>query len=87
MNPADTQLIRDTILQSAKRFPRGMTQLTLETCVRSMTMINVSSEDMEGHIRYLMSAGFLEEVPKRTPEFRIWKITADGVDELASRGM
>ena len=84
---AQDQFIRDVICQTAKRFPLGMTFLTLQTCLRSVLMYNVADSDLELHLRYLESANFIEQMPKRTPQNRLWKITADGLDDLAARGM
>jgi hypothetical protein len=81
------QIIRDLILQVAKRFPQGMTLLTLETCIRSGLMQKVPTSEVELHLRYLESCKFIEEVPKRTPQWRLWRITADGLDELARRDL
>jgi hypothetical protein len=75
------QMVRDLILRTMREYPLGLALYTLQACLRA-ARVKLEPDELELHVRYLESAGFIEPLKKRTPEFRIYQITADALDYL-----
>lgn len=88
MTPEETQIFRDTILMTTRNYPRGITRMSLDICLRSAGFTHHTYRDLDFHLEYLVSKTFLE-VPNKshTPELRMFKLTAAGVDDLSVRGL
>jgi hypothetical protein len=88
MTSTETHLFRDTILLTARNFPRGITRQSLDVCLRSAGFHDFSFRDLDFHLDYLRGKKLLENPSKHhTPELQLWKLSAEGVDDLAMRNL
>ena len=88
MKAEETQLFRDTILLSARNYPRGITRTSLDVCLRSAGFRDFSHRDLDFHLDYLRGKKLMENPSKHhTPELQLWKLTSEGVDDLAVRNL
>jgi hypothetical protein len=87
LNAEANQVLRDTILQTAKRFPLGLAVSTIKTCLISAGF-KVEDEALTFHIDYLVEKELLKEKPKRHSQaYPIFKLTGDGIDYLESQNL
>ena len=89
MNAQQREIFRDTILRAFKASSGcGLSVVTLDVTLRSCGFRKFDYEEVEAEVRYLMDKGLVAEVPKsHSPANRLWRITAEGVDDLEKRGL
>jgi len=88
MTATETQLFRDTVLLTARNYPRGVSRESLDVCLRNAGFSDFTKRDLDFHLDYLRGKKLLENPSKHhTPELQLWKLTAEGVDDLAVRNL
>lgn len=85
MTDGEIQFVRDFILQSAARMPRGITRMSLDVTVasRGIELEKTGPNSLDAHVQYLIGAGLLARKPKaHTASLEIYVITPAGDDYL-----
>ena len=89
MNPAELELLRIYLLQTLRAIAGS--ELPLSTLLRGAKLAgfrDVSDRDLLAELRYLEDKRLVATPEKSvSPEMREWRITADGRDYLATRGL
>jgi len=88
MSPSQTQHLRDTLLRTAREYPRGLSIETLRVCLQAAGFTAAQVQQLDTHLLYLSDKGLIRRVDKtHTPELEVWRITSQGIDDLARRGL
>ncbi len=89
MNAEQREVFRDLVLRAFKMARGcGLSLVTLEITLKNCGFHRVEAEEMEAEVRYFIDKGFVAEVVKsHSVGNRIWRITANGVDDLERRGL
>lgn len=90
MNAAERESLRISLLRFLAHRPWafGLPTNVLWAHVRLEGLPHVSQQDVEAELLYLSDRGLVARVDKRiSPESAAWRITADGRDWLAERGI
>ncbi|MGA2750775.1 MAG: hypothetical protein ABSG59_18545 [Verrucomicrobiota bacterium] len=83
------ELFRDALLRSLKNArSTGMNLFTLEIALRSCGFRHFSLDELQGELQYFCDKGFAVEILKsHSRAYKIWRITAAGIDDLEQKGL
>ena len=83
------ELFRDALLRSLKAArSTGLNIFTLEIALRSCGFRHFSLAELEAELQYFVDKGFAVEVLKsHSRAYKIWRISAAGVDDLEQKGL
>lgn len=88
MTPEAREIFRQEILSIANNAsPVGVTARIFEVYLRPLGITHTRQE-LEAQIAYLVDKGLLKITDKAiSPELRVWTVTSQGTDYLASNGL